>query len=51
MDIRYGENTLIHVVKASYADDAPDLVALGGDNFVNVLQVVREPGAASNESP
>ncbi|EIM82598.1 uncharacterized protein STEHIDRAFT_103130 [Stereum hirsutum FP-91666 SS1] len=39
MDLRVSENSPIHVVKACYADDAPDLVAIGGDNFVNVIQI------------
>lgn len=39
MDVRYQHGSVVHVVRACYNDDAIDLVALGGENVVEVLQV------------
>ncbi|KAL9714904.1 hypothetical protein Ac2012v2_001564 [Leucoagaricus gongylophorus] len=39
MDFSYQLPTIIHVLKTSTTDDAIDLIALGGDHSVDVLQV------------
>ncbi|KAI0003316.1 hypothetical protein BJV74DRAFT_793555 [Russula compacta] len=39
MDLRYDHGTLIHVVRACDNADAPDLVAIGGENSVSVLLI------------
>ena len=41
MDLRHDHGALIHVVRACDNADAPDLVAIGGDNSVSVLLIVR----------
>ncbi len=40
MDLRHDHGALIHVVRASDNADAPDLVAIGGENSVSVLLIV-----------
>ena len=40
MDIRYNHGSLIHCLRASHSRDAPDLLAIGGEHSVAVLQVV-----------
>lgn len=40
MDIRYNHGSLIHCLRASHFRDAPDLLAIGGEHTVAVLQVV-----------
>jgi hypothetical protein len=40
MDLRHDHGALIHVVRACDNADAPDLVAIGGDNTVSVLHIV-----------
>ena len=40
MDLRHDHGTLIHVVRACDNADAPDLVAIGGENSVSVLLIV-----------
>ncbi|KAF8497127.1 hypothetical protein F5888DRAFT_1700556 [Russula emetica] len=39
MDLRHDHGTLIHVVRACDNADAPDLVAIGGENSVSVLLI------------
>jgi len=41
MDLRHDHGTLIHIVRACDNADAPDLVAIGGENSVSVLLIVR----------
>jgi hypothetical protein len=41
MDLTYQSSTQIYVVRACYNDDATDLVAIGGEHSVEVLQIVR----------
>jgi len=40
MDIRYNHGSLIHCLRASHSQDASDLLAVGGEHSVAVLQVV-----------
>ena len=40
MDLRHDHGALIHVVRACDNADAPDLVAIGGENTVSVLLIV-----------
>ena len=40
MDLRHDHGALIHVVRACDNADAPDLVAIGGENSVSVLLIV-----------
>lgn len=40
MDLRHEHGALIHVVRACDNADAPDLVAIGGENSVSVLLIV-----------
>jgi len=40
MDIRYNHGSLIHCLRASHSQDALDLLAVGGEHSVAVLQVV-----------
>lgn len=40
MDLRHDHGTLIHIVRACDNADAPDFVAIGGENSVSVLLVV-----------
>jgi len=40
MDLRHDHGTLIHIVRACDNADAPDLVAIGGENSVSVLLIV-----------
>lgn len=40
MDIRYNHGSLIYCLRASHFRDAPDLLAIGGEHSVAVLQVV-----------
>jgi len=40
MDLRHDHGALIHVVRACDNADAPDLVAIGGENTVSVLFIV-----------
>lgn len=40
MEITYQHGTEVYVVRASCNDDATDLVAIGGEHSVEVLQVV-----------
>jgi hypothetical protein len=43
MDLRHDHGSIVHVVRASYSDDAPDLLACGGEHSVQVLHVVSNP--------
>lgn len=40
MDIRYNHGSLIHCLRASHSQDAPNLLAVGGEHTVAILQVV-----------
>jgi hypothetical protein len=40
MDLRHDHGALIHVARACDNADAPDLVAIGGENSVSVLLIV-----------
>ena len=40
MDIRYNHGSLVHCLRASHSQDAPDILAIGGEHSVAVLQVV-----------
>jgi hypothetical protein len=40
MDIRYNHGSLIHCLRASHSRDAPDLLAIGGEHSIAVLQIV-----------
>ena len=40
MDLRHDHGALIHVVRACDNGDAPNLIAIGGENSVSVLLVV-----------
>lgn len=40
MDIRYNHGSLIHCLRASHSQDAPDLLAVGGEHSIAILQVV-----------
>ena len=40
MDIRYNHGSLIHCLRASHSQDAPDLLAIGGEHSIAILQVV-----------
>ena len=40
LDLRHDHGSLIHVVRACDNADAPDLVAIGGENSVSVLLIV-----------
>lgn len=40
MDIRYNHGSLVHCLRASHTQDAPDLLAIGGEHSVAILQVV-----------
>jgi len=37
---RYDHGSLVHVVCACYNDDAADVLAIGGEHSVDVLQIV-----------
>ncbi|KAH9946415.1 WD40-repeat-containing domain protein [Epithele typhae] len=39
MDVRHSHGSTVHVLRACYHDDAHDLVALGGDHSVEVIQL------------
>ena len=39
MDLKYNHQTIIYVLNACHNDDAPDLVAIGGEHSVEVIQV------------
>lgn len=40
MDVRYNHGSLIHCIRASHSQDAPDLLAIGGEHSVAVLRVL-----------
>ena len=40
MDLRHDHGALIHVVRACDNADAPNLIAIGGENSVSVLLIV-----------
>jgi hypothetical protein len=40
MTHRYDHGSVVYVVRACYNDDAADLVAIGGEHSVDVLQIV-----------
>jgi hypothetical protein len=40
MDIRCNHGSLIHCLRASHSQDAPDLLAIGGEHSIAILQVV-----------
>jgi hypothetical protein len=40
MDLRHDHGALIHVVRACDNADAPNLIAIGGENSVSVLIIV-----------
>ncbi|KZP24876.1 hypothetical protein FIBSPDRAFT_1041985 [Athelia psychrophila] len=39
MDLKHNHGSLVYVVRACYNDDAIDLIALGGEHTVEILQV------------
>ena len=43
MDIHYSNGSTIYCVRACYGEDASDLIAIAGDNVVEVLSCVRIP--------
>lgn len=40
MDLRHDHGSIIHIVRACDNADAPDFVAIGGENSVSVLLIV-----------
>ena len=42
MDLHYSNGSEIYCVRACYGEDASDLIAVAGDNTVEVLTCVRD---------
>jgi hypothetical protein len=40
MDIRYNHGSLVHCLRASHSQDAPDILAIGGEHSIAILQIV-----------
>ena len=47
MDVRHSHGSTVHVVRACCEDDAADLIAVGGDHSVEIIQIVRRASFTS----